>query len=130
MVEGERQWQNAPRRRLTVVDQHALVDATRSDDGNLRRNDDQVGKASPDHAEIRERNRGAAQFLRRDRARRGVGAQPVEAVAQIARVALPDIAQHRHDEPALGIDRNPDVDALDTPALARLSRVPVYATRM
>ena len=38
--------------------------------------------------------------------------------AQIACVALADIAQHRNDETALGIDGDADVDALDQPALA------------
>ena len=124
MVEGERQWQHAACRRLTVVYQHALVDAAGADDRDLRRNDDQVGKSAADHAEIRQRDRRAAQLLRRDRARGGVGPQPIEAGTQVARVALADIAQHRHDEAALGIDRDADVDALDQPALARLGVVP------
>src|SRR5262249_24555330 len=130
VVEGERQRQHAPRRRLTVVDQYALIDAARSDDSNLRRNDDEVGEASPDHAEIGEGNRGAPRSLGRDRPRRGVGPQRVEAVAQVARVALADIAQHGHDEAALGVDGNADVDALDQPALPRLGIVPGIERRL
>src|SRR5262249_10563478 len=56
MVEGERQWQHASRRRLTVVDQHALVDAARSDDANFRRNDAAVREPSPDHPQLAEGN--------------------------------------------------------------------------
>ena len=45
MVDGEREWQHATHRGLPVVRQHALVDETGSDDGTLRRNDDQVCEA-------------------------------------------------------------------------------------
>jgi hypothetical protein len=106
------------------VHQHALVDAPGADDGNLGRNDDEIGEASADHAEIRQRDGRAAQLLRRDRARGGVGAQPVEARPQVSRVALAHVAHDRYDEAALRVDGNADVDALDEPPLARLGVVP------
>ena len=65
MVEGERQRQHAPHRRLAQMRDHPLGNPAGADDRHLRGYDDQVGEPASDHAEIRQRNRRAAQFARR-----------------------------------------------------------------
>ena len=70
-------------RRLAAFDDNALFGTAGADDRHLRRNDDQAGDVAGNHAEIRQRDRGAAQFLRRDRTGRGVGAHAVEPASKL-----------------------------------------------
>src|SRR5260370_40456228 len=49
VVEGERQRQHAPHRRLAIMRHHPLIDAARSHDRHLLRHDDKIGKAPADH---------------------------------------------------------------------------------
>ena len=46
MIDRERERQDAPRGGLALMHQDALIDTAGADDGDLRRNDDQVGETS------------------------------------------------------------------------------------
>jgi len=88
------------------VHHHPLLDAAGAHDRHLRRHDDQIGKGSADHAEIRQRDGRATQLLGRDRPRLGVGPHPIEPRAQVPQVALADVAHYGHDQLALGVEAN------------------------
>ena len=113
MVEGEREREHAPHGGLSRMRHYAGSNPPGAHDRNLGRNDHQVRKEAPDHAEVRKRYGRAAKLLRRNRSRRSVGPHAVKPRAQILGIALADIAQDRHEQPAFEIHRNPDVDAGD-----------------
>ena len=96
-----------------------LGNPPRSYDCHLRWHDDQVGKPASDHPEIRQRDGRAAQLFRGYRARDCVSPQAVEAGPQVGYAALGDIAQHRNDEAALGIDGDAEIDARDEATFSR-----------
>src|SRR5215472_10936762 len=94
-----------------LFDHYTLLDAASAEDRDLRRHDDETGETSGDHAEIRQRDRGAAQLLGRDRPRRCVGTHAIEASAQIRAVTFADIAQDGNNKAAFKIDGDADIDA-------------------
>ena len=98
---------------------HPLGDPAGAYDCRLRRHDDEIGKPTSDHAEIRQRNRRAAQLSRGYRARDGVSPQSVKSGSQIRYASLCDIAEHGNDEAASGIHGDAEIDALDQAIASR-----------
>src|ERR1700694_1969480 len=95
-----------------------------TDDRHLWRYNHETAEAPADHAEIRQCDGRPPKFFRWNRAGDRVGPQPVEPGSQVPYVALGDVAHHRHDEAALGIDRDTNIDALDQTPGARAGIVP------
>src|SRR6185437_271148 len=56
MIEGERQRQHTPHRKLALMRDCPLGNPPRPYDCRLRWHDDQIGKPASDHPEIRKRN--------------------------------------------------------------------------
>lgn len=113
MVKGERQRQHASHHRSALMCHHEGGNPAGTDDRHLWRYNHETGEAAADHAEIRQRDGCPPKFFRWNRAGDRVGPQPVEPGSQVQYVALGDVAHYRHDEAALGIDRDTNIDALD-----------------
>ena len=92
VVEGERERQHAVHDRLPVGRNHLVAHAPGPENRDGGRHHDRCRILGADHAEIRQRDRVATQFLRRDLARDNVGPHAIESATQVFRVAIRDVA--------------------------------------
>ncbi len=86
MVEGQRQRQDAADRGLPVTASTARAMPSGAEDRHLRRHDHQRGMLAAEHAEVGQRDGGAAQLLGREAAARGRGLQRFEPLCQCLRL--------------------------------------------
>src|SRR5512139_470692 len=110
VVEGERQWQHAAHGRCALDGQHARLRASRAEDRHLRRHDDEFGEASAVHAEVAQRDCRTDEVRVRKRARRDPSLQVLDARAQRRRVVATGVAQHRHEQAVVALQRDAEVD--------------------
>ncbi len=98
MVEGQRQ-RNAPMCLDPVLDRHHIArDASGTEDGNRGRHNDRRGIPASHDAEVRQHEGEIAQIRGWQRAVTRTGLQSIHLGAQCRRVAIADIADHRHQQ--------------------------------
>src|SRR5579875_918276 len=110
MIEGQRQRQQAVRHDPAVGHHRRRADPPGAEDRDLRRDDDERGEAAGEHAEIGQGDGLPAQFGDRHGARPHIGLHALKAPPQIGGVAGADIAQHRDEQPLLGVDGDAEID--------------------
>lgn len=110
MVEGQAQGQHAVYGGYAGDGQHLLVQASGAENGHSGWDHDRRRVLAAQHAEIRQSDGVAAQFLGRNPACGNVRVHPVEAAAQVGGIAVGDIAQHRNEQALGQVDGDADVD--------------------
>ena len=93
----------------SLVRRTAARISTDADDRDLRRHDHQRGMTARDRAEIRQRDRRAAQFLRRQAAFLHAILEQVDLLSPSCGVPARD-AQHGHEQAVGAVDGNAEID--------------------
>ena len=110
VVVRERQREDQPRLQLAIDIRRDALGAPEAEHAELRPVDDRREVPRAEGAEVGDRERTAARVLDGELAVAGTLRCLREVDRELDDVLLVDVADNRHDQPALGVDRRPHVD--------------------